>query len=213
MTPSGSPFIPGGGLIHPKRRSETDLLTRPSSHYERAANSADTRDCYIGSRSYSSAKDTIITTFKKLSSARSVSRKINFSTTPSLALKPSSADNIILSDSYNKQKGDGHANRLGISLLFRKFGCLEERRWNDIPIVNYIMKSLSIAPGSRNATKNVMRDVLVFGEHYNPKLGYSVRGKAGLIQDYDDCAKIIYRTMGAGLGLAQNRRPQRSYSD
>ena len=33
---------------------------------------------------------------------------------------------IIFSDSYDKQKGDGYANRLAISLLFRKFGNMDE---------------------------------------------------------------------------------------
>ena len=30
------------------------------------------------------------------------------------------------SDSHDKQKGDGYANRLAISLLFRKFGNMDE---------------------------------------------------------------------------------------
>ena len=182
--------------IRKRKRSEVEDLT-PLSYSNgkaRSCNVLASPSCYEIRRPTSSKEDTSLTVIKKLEKARGHLTSTNY-------LAPE--NEIKLTDAYVKQKGDDHIRRLAISLLFRQCGSILEEAWDTVPIVAFIMNALGIARGSRASVKNIMRDVLVFGKDYDPNHKIKRRGKIGLISEYDGSANIIYKSLGAGISLAQ----------
>ena len=184
-----------------KRKRNRDTLT-PTEHEKRSiATSRKDGDCFLrGSRArnYDS---------KEIFQSKQKNGRISADAYWSQFEEMDTADESFEPENSFNQMGAGVAaiRRKAIEFVFvHVYQLPPEKDWATLKLVPNVCKILQINSNSKTAVRNVLLSILTAysdGVAYDEKANLQSRGRKALIDEYDECAKIVYHAMCSGQSI------------